>query len=49
VVANYLRVARARYKQIVISIQTLLDIHELTIKEVTGRLMAATDDELAPP
>ncbi|XP_072146414.1 uncharacterized protein [Setaria viridis] len=45
VVAKYLRVARPRYKQLVISIETLLDIDKLTVEEVTGRLKAATDDE----
>ena len=42
-VAKYLRVARPRYRQLVISIETLLDINELTIEEVTGRLKAADD------
>lgn len=45
VVAKYLRVARPRYKQLVISIETLLDNDKLTVEEVTGRLKAATDDE----
>ncbi|XP_066320518.1 uncharacterized protein [Miscanthus floridulus] len=43
VVAKYLRVARPRYKQLVISIETLLDINELTIEEVTGRLKVADE------
>ncbi|XP_066320065.1 uncharacterized protein [Miscanthus floridulus] len=43
VVAKYLRVARPRYRQLVFSIETLLDINELTIEEVTGRLKAADD------
>ncbi|XP_066358296.1 uncharacterized protein [Miscanthus floridulus] len=43
VVAKYLRVARPRYKQLVISIETLLDINELSIEEVIGRLKAADD------
>ncbi|XP_066341547.1 uncharacterized protein [Miscanthus floridulus] len=47
VVAKYLRVARPRYKQLVISIETLLDISTLSIEEVTGRLKAA-DDEPPP-
>jgi len=37
VVAKYLRVVRPRYKQLVISIETLLDISKLSIEEVTGR------------
>jgi len=45
VVAKYLRVARPRYKQLVVSIETLLDIDTLSVEEVTGRLKAATDDE----
>jgi hypothetical protein len=48
VVAKYLRVVRPRYKQLVISIETLLDISQLSIEEVTGRLKAADDVELAP-
>ena len=48
VVAKYLRVARPRYKQLVVSIETLLDIDTLSIEEVTGRLKAATDDEPTP-
>ena len=43
VVAKYLRVAGLRYRQLVISIETLLDINELSIEEVTGRLKAAHD------
>ena len=45
VVAKYHRVARPRYKQLVVSIETLLDIDTLFVEEVTGRLKAATDDE----
>jgi len=41
VVAKYLRMVRPRYKQLVISIETLLDIYTLSIEEVTGRLKAA--------
>jgi hypothetical protein len=43
VVAKYLHVARPRYRQLVISIEMLLDINELMIEEVTGRLKAADD------
>jgi hypothetical protein len=49
VVAKYLRVVRPRYKQLVISIETLLDISQLSIEEVTGRLKAADDVEPSPP
>ncbi|XP_066342439.1 uncharacterized protein [Miscanthus floridulus] len=45
VVAKYLHVARPRYRQLVVSIETLLDVDTLSIEEVTGRLKAATDDE----
>jgi hypothetical protein len=48
VVAKYLRVVRPRYKQLVISIETLLDISQLSIEEVTGRLKATDDVEPAP-
>ena len=48
VVAKYLRVVHPRYKQLVISIETLLDISELSIEEVIGRLKAADDVETAP-
>jgi transposase InsO family protein len=48
VVAKYLRVVRPRYKQLVISIETLLDISQLSIEEVTGRLKAADDVVPAP-
>ena len=48
VVAKYLRVARPRYRQLVVSTETLLDIDTLSVEEVTGRLKAATDDEPAP-
>ena len=48
VVAKYLRITWLRYKQLVVSIETLLDISKLSIEEVTGRLKAATNDEPAP-
>ena len=49
VVTKYLRVVRLRYKykQLVISIETLLDIYQLSIEEVTGRLKFA--DDVEPP
>jgi hypothetical protein len=44
VVLKYLRIARPRYKQLVLSIETLLDVSTLTIEEVIGRLKMAEDD-----
>jgi hypothetical protein len=44
VVEKYLRIARGRYKQLVVSMETLLDISTLSIEEVTGRLLASEDD-----
>ena len=44
VVEKYLRIARVRYKQLVISAKTLLDISTLSIEEVTGRLLASEDN-----
>ena len=49
VVAKYLRVVRPRYKQLVISIETLLDISALSIEEITRRLKAADDVDPTPP
>ena len=44
IVDKYLRVARPRYKQLVLSIETLLDVDDLSVEEITGRLKAAEDD-----
>jgi hypothetical protein len=44
IVAKYLRVARPRYRQLVVSIETLLDIESLSVEEVTTRLKAVEDD-----
>ena len=44
---KYLCIARSRFKQLVVSIETLLDISTLSIEEVTGRLKAADDAEPA--
>ena len=41
VVEKYLRVARPRFNQLILSIETLLDISTLSMEEVTGRLKAA--------
>jgi hypothetical protein len=42
-VAKYLRAVRSRCKQVVIAIETMLDISKLSIEDVTGRLKAADD------
>ena len=44
VVEKYLRIARVRYKQLVMSMETFLDISTLSIEEVTGRLLASEDN-----
>jgi uncharacterized membrane protein YgcG len=44
VVLKYLRIARPKFKQHVISIETLLDVSTLSIEEVTGWLKAVEDD-----
>jgi hypothetical protein len=49
VVEKYLRIARPRYKQLVVSIETLLDVSTLTVEDITGRLKAAEDADDAPP
>jgi hypothetical protein len=48
VVAMYLYVVRPWYKQLVISIKTLLDISQLSIEELTSRLKAAENIAPAP-
>ncbi|WVZ58549.1 hypothetical protein U9M48_008815 [Paspalum notatum var. saurae] len=49
VVSKFLRSVPARFKQIVVTIQTLLDVSTLTLAEVTGRLKAAEEELEAPP
>jgi hypothetical protein len=49
VVLKYLCIARPKYKQLVLSIETLLDLSTLTIEEVTRRLKAVEDDGDEPP
>jgi hypothetical protein len=46
VVLKYLRIAHPRYKQLVLSIETLLDVSTLSIEEVTGRLKTAEEDTI---
>ncbi|CAN6310868.1 unnamed protein product [Urochloa humidicola] len=42
-VAKFLRVVPAKFAQVAISIETLLDFGDLTIEDVTGRLKAVED------
>jgi uncharacterized membrane protein YgcG len=46
IVDKYLRIARLRYKQLVISIETLLHSVDLSVEEITGRLKVAEDDDV---
>jgi hypothetical protein len=49
VVLKFLRIARPRFKQLVISIETLLNVSILSLEEVTGRLRSTEEDGIAPP
>jgi hypothetical protein len=49
VVLKYLRIAHPRYRQLVLSIETLLDVSTLSIEEITGHLKAAEDDVVESP
>jgi hypothetical protein len=49
VVGKFLRSVPHKYKQIVVAIQTLLDVETLTLANVTGRLKAVEDELEAPP
>jgi hypothetical protein len=44
IVNKYLRIARPMYKQLVISIETLLDSSVLLVEEITEQLKATEDD-----
>jgi hypothetical protein len=44
IVAKYLRVARPRYRQLIVSIETLLDVTTLSVEEITSRLKVVEDD-----
>jgi hypothetical protein len=48
VVLKYLQIARPRYKQLVLSIETLLDVSTLSLEEVTGQLKTVEDDVVEP-
>jgi hypothetical protein len=45
VVNKYLCIACPRYKQLVISIETLLDSMDLSVEDIAGRLKAIEDDK----
>jgi hypothetical protein len=49
VVEKYLRITRSRYKQLVVSIETLLDVSTLTVEDIIGRLKSAEDEDDMPP
>jgi hypothetical protein len=46
VVLKYLQIARPRYKPLVLSIETLLDVSTLSIEEVPGHLKTAEEDTM---
>jgi hypothetical protein len=46
---KYLCIARPRYRQLVLSIETLLDVSTLSIEEITGRLKVVEDDVVESP
>lgn len=43
VIAKYLRVVPAKYAQIALSIETLIDLSMLSVEDMTGRLKAVED------
>jgi hypothetical protein len=49
VVLKYIRITRPKFKQLVILIETLLDVSTLSIEEVTGRLKEAEDNSVEVP
>jgi uncharacterized membrane protein YgcG len=49
VVLKYMRIAQSRYKLLILSIETLLDVSTLSIKEITGHLKAVEDNVVDTP
>jgi hypothetical protein len=49
VMLKYLRIACPRYRQLVLSIETLLDVSTLSIEEITCHLKAEEDDVVESP
>jgi hypothetical protein len=49
VVLKFLWIARPRFKQLVISMETLLDVSMLSLEEVTDRLRLVEEDGVTPP
>ena len=49
VVEKYIHVAKPRFRQLVISIETLFDVSTLYVEEITGRLVAAEEDDDSRP
>ncbi|EHK62712.1 hypothetical protein M3S_E06, partial [Sorghum bicolor] len=49
VMVKYLCILCPSYKELIISIETLVDIFQLSIGEVTGRLKATDDIKPTPP
>jgi hypothetical protein len=48
VMLKFLHISRPWFQQLVISIETLLDVSTLSLEEVTGRLRSAEEDGVAP-
>jgi hypothetical protein len=44
IVTMYLRVTRPRYLQLIVSIETLLDVMTLSVEEITSQLKVVEDD-----
>jgi hypothetical protein len=49
VVLKFMRIAHLRFKQLEISIETLLDVSTLSLEEVTSQPRSAEEDGGAPP
>jgi hypothetical protein len=48
VILKFLCIACPRFKQLVISIETLLDVSTLSLEEVTDQLRSAEEDGVVP-